>query len=124
MARNNADFQGGHGMGYEPKIGPAMQQLKYPDRDYSAGFASNVMSSYHPDFEGMVKISSIKSKQRDVNAKYVKELAAMPADKLEPVMLWKNSRGLHLHDGNHRIHAAIARGETHINARVYSDPYR
>ena len=124
MTRNNADFHGGYGMGYEPKIGPSMQQLKPPKRDYPAGFAGNVMSSYHPDFEGMVRISSIKSKQRDVNAKHVKKLASMSASDLEPVMIWRNKHGMYLHDGNHRVAAAIARGETHVMARVYGNPYK
>lgn len=124
MGRNNSDFHYGHGMGFEPKIGPSMQQLNPPKRDYDSIFAGNVMSSYHPDEEKKVKISSIKSKQRDVNAKKVAEFAKMPAESLEPVMLWRNSRGLILHDGNHRIAAALARGETHINARIYSNPYK
>lgn len=123
MTRNNEAFHYGHGMGWEPKIGPSMQQLKKPARDYDAAFAGNVMSSYYPDAEKMVKISSIKSLQRDVEAKHVNRLASMPAESLEPVSLWKNSRGLYLHDGNHRVAAALARGETHINARIYSNPY-
>lgn len=124
MTRNNADFHYGHGLGYEPKIGPSMQRLAPPKRDYDSTFASNVMSSYYPDEERMVKISSIKSKQRDVKAKQVAEVAKLPAESLEPVLLWRNSRGLILHDGNHRVAAALARGETHINAKIYSNPYK
>lgn len=121
MGRNNANFHYGHGMGLEPKIGPSMQQLKKPQHSLPLHVGS-VMANYHPVEEKSVRISSIKSAQRDVNAKAVRSLAQVPAENIEPIRLWKDSKGLRLFDGNHRIAAALARGETHIRARVWQDP--
>ena len=119
MTRNNADFHYGHGMGFQPKIGPTMQQLKKPAHHLNTAVGA-FKNDYGHNEDRMVKISSIKSMQRDVDAKTVQKLSQVPANEIEPVRLWKDSSGLRLFDGNHRIAAAIARGETHINARIWS----
>lgn len=123
MGRNTADFHYGHGMGSSPQIGPTLQTLR-PPKHRIPSLAGAVMNDYAPDEERSVKISTIQSSQRDVDAKTVKRLAEVPAEEIEPVRLWKDSQGLRLFDGNHRIAAALARGETHIKARIWSNPSR
>jgi hypothetical protein len=84
--------------------------------------AAAVANDYSPIQRGMVKISSIKSSQTHVSPGAVGAIASEPAEKQEPVHLWKDSQGLRVIDGNHRINAAIQRGDTHVMAHIWQDP--
>lgn len=105
------------------QFGPSLQRLKQTDRDFQ-GNVGGIINDFHPTEEKMVKISSISTNQPDVYSKTVKNYANRSADESSPVHLWRDSKGLRLFDGNHRVNAALARGETHIKARIWENPYK
>jgi hypothetical protein len=103
------------------QFGPSYQRIEKTTGDLPS-HAGSVINDYHPTEEKMVKISSIKSAQTDVYPKTVKRYSERPSEEFSPVQLWKDSKGLRVFDGNHRINAAIARGDTHIAARIWKEP--
>lgn len=103
------------------QFGPPYQRIEQRPGNLPS-HAGSVINDYPPTEEKMVKISSIKTGQEDVYPKTVQNYAKRPAEEFSPVQLWKDSKGLRVFDGNHRINAAIARGETHIKARIWKEP--
>lgn len=103
------------------QFGPSYQRIVSTTHELPP-HANRIVNDYHPTEEKMVKISSIKTGQEDVYPKTVQNYAKRPAEEFSPVELWKDSKGLRVFDGNHRINAAIARGETHIKARIWKEP--
>jgi hypothetical protein len=105
------------------QFGPSLQRIKERTGDLPS-HAGGVIHDYSPTEEKLVPISRIKSGQSDVDAKTIRNYANRSADEFSPVHLWKDSRGLRVFDGNHRINAAIARGETHVKAQIWKDPFK
>ena len=103
------------------QFGPSYQRIRQLPGTLPS-HAGSVINDYYPAEEKMVKISSIKTGQQDVYADTVQRYAKRPAEDFSPVQLWKDSKGLRVFDGNHRINAAIARGETHIRAQIWKAP--
>lgn len=103
------------------QFGPSYQRIAATTRNLPR-HAGSVINDYYPTEEKMVKISSIKSAQTEIYPKTVQNYANRPAEEFSPVQLWKDSKGLRVFDGNHRINAALARGETHIRARIWKEP--
>jgi hypothetical protein len=103
------------------QFGPSYQRIEQTTRDLPK-HAGSVINDYHPTEEKLVKISSIKSAQTEVYPKTVKRYSERSVEEFSPVQLWKDSKGLRVFDGNHRINAAIARGDTHIAARIWKEP--
>jgi hypothetical protein len=105
------------------QFGPSLQRIKERS-GYLPSHAGGVINDYSPTEEKLVPISQIKSGQSDVDAKTIRNYANRSSDEFSPVQLWRDSRGLRVFDGNHRINAAIARGETHIKAQIWKDPFK
>ena len=86
--------------------------------------AASVANDYSPFERKMVKVSSIKASQTHVSPGAVNRYAEDQhgGTLKEPVHLWKDSRGLRVIDGNHRINAAMQRGDTHVMAHIWKDP--
>ena len=103
------------------QFGPSYQRINTTEGNLPS-HAGSVINDYHPTEEKSVKISSIKSAQTDVYPKTVKRYSERSAEEFSPVQLWRDSKGLQVFDGNHRINAAIARGDSHIDARIWEEP--
>lgn len=127
MGRNNDDFNAWykeHMKAIFEKKGWRENQIREAERPLPANAAA-VANDYAPFEERMVKISSIKSSQTHVSPGAVNSYANDPhgGTLREPAHLWANSRGIvGVIDGNHRINAAIQRGDTHIMAHIWKDP--
>jgi hypothetical protein len=75
-----------------------------------------------PPSQELVKVGNIVSSQPNINEHTVQDLSKKLSVELPPVSLWHNELGYHVLDGNHRVNAALVRGESHILANVYRAP--
>ena len=124
MGRNNDDFKSWYKDHMKAKFeekGWRENQLREAESPVPT-HAAAVANDYSPSERRMVKIAHIKSSQTHVSPNAVNAIAQEPAEKQDPVHLWKNSRGLRVIDGNHRINAAIQRGDTHVMAHIWQEP--
>jgi hypothetical protein len=126
MGRNNDDFNAwykDHMKAVFEKKGWRENALREAERPVPT-HAAAVANDYSPMERKMVKIDSIKSSQTHVSPGAVNAYAKDPhgGTLAEPAHLWKNSRGLNVIDGNHRINAAIQRGDSHIMAHIWKEP--
>lgn len=124
MGRNNDDFKSWYKEHMKAKFeekGWRENQLREAESNVPT-HAAAVANDYSPSERRMVKIDHIKSSQTHVSPNAVNAIAQEPAEKQDPVHLWKNSRGLRVIDGNHRINAAIQRGDTHVMAHIWKEP--
>lgn len=64
-----------------------------------------------------VRISSIQATQDTFDPARVEKVSQL--ESVEPIMLWKDSRGYRVIDGHHRVIAAQQRGDKTINAEIY-----
>jgi hypothetical protein len=103
------------------QFGPSLQRIKERSGNLPS-YAGSVINDYSPTEEKLVPISRIKSNQSDVDAKTIRNYANRSSNEFSPVHLWRDSRGLRVFDGNHRINAAIARGETNVKAQIWEEP--
>lgn len=112
MARNSGDFHGARSNAIEP----AKTELPL--------MAFSVANDYVPTETKHVKISSLRSEQKSVNRTKVSKYAQTPAEEFPAIKVWKDSRGMRVIEGNHRVNAALQRGETHIKADIHTNPYK
>lgn len=110
MGANNADFDMGR------------QHLPF-QADARGDFPHEYIDTYlsRRPKEKVVEISDIKSSQTYVHPAQVEAMSKLHAGDLPPVHLWETKEGFNVIDGNHRVNAALARGERWVRAHVWSE---